>query len=166
MTNKSKWFLGCGLGCAGLLVLVVLTMIWGIFLVGDSRRGYETAEKTLKNLEEAFGAPGDFVPAADGSIPAERLEVFLDVREATQEYRADIAHFFSTIPANRDAARELDSRSFVEKMEGAAERMKATVGMGEDIGHLFEIRVFHPIRSVYRRRFLPQEGLSAVPGCP
>lgn len=140
VAKKSKWFLGCGLGCVGVLALVAITVIWGISLVRDSRRGYETAEKTRKSLEETYGAPGDFVPAADGTISRERLEIFMTVREATQESRTDIARFFSTIPASANNGRESDSRSFGERVESIFGRMKSAVGMGEDIGRMFEIR--------------------------
>lgn len=140
MEKKSGWLLGCGLGCAGLLALVVITIIWGISLVRDSRRGYETAEKTRGNLEAAFGAPGAFVPAADGTISPARMEIFLAVREATQESRTDIARFFSTIPTNRDAARQPEDRSFGQRAESVFGRMNSAVGMGKDIGRMFEIR--------------------------
>jgi hypothetical protein len=83
MTRKSNWLLGCGLGCAGLLIVVAIIIVWGISLGRSARRGFDTAEAMRKVLDEKFGAPGDFVPAADSSIPAARLEIFLAVREAT-----------------------------------------------------------------------------------
>ena len=140
MAIKSKWLWGCGLGCAGLLAIFVILAVLGASLIKDSRRGFEAAEATRRNLEERFGAPGDFVPVADGSIPAERLEIFLAVREATQEYRTHIIQFFSSIPMNGEAARELDARPFGEKMKSVFRTMGSDVGMGEDIGHLFEVR--------------------------
>jgi hypothetical protein len=140
MTRKSNWLLGCGLGCAGLLIVVAIIIVWGISLGRSARRGFDTAEAMRKVLDEKFGAPGDFVPAADSSIPAARLEILLAVREATQEYRTNIIHFFSDIPMNGDAGRELDAKPFGEKIGTIFQRMRSTVGMGEDIGHLFEAR--------------------------
>jgi hypothetical protein len=136
MAKKSNWLLGCGLGCAGLLAVIVIMAVWGISLLRDTRRGFETAEATRKNLDERFGAPGDFVPAADGSIPAERMEIFLAVREATQEYRTDIIHFFSGIPMRG----ELDDKPFGERVGSVFQTARSAIGMGADIGHLFETR--------------------------
>ena len=140
MTKKSNWLLGCGLGCAGLLALIVIIIAWGISLGRNARRGFDTAEATRRILEEKFGAPGDFTPAADGSIPDARLEIFLAVREATQEYRTNIIHFLSGIPMNGDAGRELDAKPLGEKIGTIFQRMRSAVGMGEDIGHLLEAR--------------------------
>jgi hypothetical protein len=140
MAKKSNWLLGCGLGCAGLLAVIVIMAVLGISLLRDTRRGFETAEATRKNLDETFGAPGDFVPAADGSIPAERMEIFLAVREATQTYRANIIRFFSLIPASPDAGQELDAKPFGEKITSIFQRVRSAVGISEDIGHLLETR--------------------------
>jgi hypothetical protein len=140
MAKKSKWLWGCGLGCAGLLAVFVILAVLGASLIRDSRRGFETAEATRRNLEERFGVPGDFVPAADGSIPAERLKIFLAARKATQEYCTHIIRFFSSIPMNGDARRELNARPFGEKIKSIFQTMSSAVGMGEDIGHLFEAR--------------------------
>ena len=38
-----------------------------------------SASRARDRLEARFGAPGDFRPAPDGAIPAERLRAFLDV---------------------------------------------------------------------------------------
>jgi len=140
MAKKSNWLLGCGLGCAGIVAVFVLLGILAGFLARDARRGFDTAVATRKNLEEKFGAPGDFTPAADGSIPAGRLEIFLSVREATQEYRAGIVRFFSTIPMNGGTGREIDTRPFGERMGTIFRSVRSAVGMGADIGHLLEAR--------------------------
>jgi hypothetical protein len=140
MAKKSKWLLGCGLGCAGFLVLIVLVVMVGISLRRTAMRSFEAAEAIRVDLEKQFGAPDDFVPAADGAIPAERLEIFLSVREATQEYRTRIARFFSSIPMDEETGQEPDSRPFREKVGTVFQRMKSAVGMSEDMGHLFEAR--------------------------
>jgi hypothetical protein len=140
MAKKSNWLLGCGLGCAGIIAVIVVLAVIGITLLRGTRRGFETAEATRKNLEAKFGAPGDFVPAADGSIPAVRLEIFLAVRDATQPYRSNITRFFLALPMDEDARRELDSEPLREKMGSVFHRMRSAIGMGEDIGHLFKTR--------------------------
>jgi len=140
MTKTSKWLAGCGLGCAGLLAVIIIVIAWGISLGRDARRGFDTAEATRRVLEEKYGSPGNFVPAADGSIPAERMEIFLQVREATQEYRTDIVQYFSTMPMNRDAGREFDAKPFGEKIRTIFQSVRSAAGMGEDIGHMFEAR--------------------------
>ncbi len=140
MTKKSNWLVGCGLGCAGLLAVAVIMIILGLSGLRGTRRGFETAEATRQNLEEKYGGPGDFIPPADGSIPPERLEIFLAVREATREYRDSIIRFFSGIPMNAGAGREFDSKPLGEKVGTILQSLRSGIGMGEDIGHLFEAR--------------------------
>lgn len=140
MAKKSKWLLGCGLGCGGFLLLFILIGAWGVFLVKDTMSGFQEAIETRKTLEAQFGEPGDFTPQPDGSISKERIEVFLEVREATQVDRTNIINFFSLIPMNDEEAQELDDQPFIEKMQSVLKITKSAIGLGADIGRLFDAR--------------------------
>jgi hypothetical protein len=140
MAKKSNWLLGCGLGCVGILAVIAVIVVIGIVLLRGTRTSFEAADVTRKNLETKLGAPGDFVPAPDGSIPAERLETFLAVRQATQKYRSDIIGFYSALPVDEDAGRAPDSEPLRDRVGSIFYRMRSAIGMGEDLGHLFEAR--------------------------
>lgn len=140
MSKKSNWLLGCGLGCAGLIAVIIIITIWGLSGLKDTRQGFDSAEEIRKNIEEKFGISGDFVPAADGSIPAERLKIFLAVRDATEEYRNNIIRFFESLPQGEADNMEFDSKPLGEKIGSIFQIFKSSIGMGSDIGYLLEAR--------------------------
>lgn len=140
MAKKSNWLLGCGLGCAGFLVVVILIGAWGVFLVKDTMSGFQEAIETRKTLEDQFGEPSEFTPQADGAILGERMEVFLAVRETTQAHRTNIIDFFKLIPMNDEESQELDDQPFMEKMLSIFKITKSAIGLGADIGHLIDAR--------------------------
>ena len=85
--TRSKVLTGCGIGC--LLAIVVMV---GLGWMGYrwARLAAEAADSALQSealLEERFGAVRDFRPPTDGRIPADRIEVFLEVREGMAAHR-------------------------------------------------------------------------------
>jgi len=85
MASKTpRWLLGCGLGCLIVFILGLgltgfgTVWVWGLF---DQVEG---AIEVRKEVEERFDRPETFTPEADGAIPPERLERFLDVRRALE----------------------------------------------------------------------------------
>jgi hypothetical protein len=140
MAKKSNWLLGCGLGFAGFLALTIFIGIWGISIRREAMRGFDNAAATRRNLEEKYGAAGDFLPAADGSIAPERLEIFLAVRKATQEDRDKISRSFSSARMNEVAPDESDAGPLGEKTKSIFQKLRSAVALGQDIGHLFETR--------------------------
>jgi len=94
-STTQKWFIGCGIGC-GLLILITAVIGGGIFFaVKDVVEDGKSIEESNNALVEAFGSPDEFTPAPDGSIAADRMEIFLTSRVETAESRnkmADILH--------------------------------------------------------------------------
>jgi len=82
--------MGCAFGCGALLLIVVAVGGVGAFLVGRSVKGVVSAFETQEQLVDRFGAPTDYVPPADGAIPADRMEIFLVVREALRPTRTEL----------------------------------------------------------------------------
>ncbi len=90
--NKySGWLAGCGLGCAGVIVVVVAIGVIGYLSVRKTVDQFQNASRTVSQVDEEFGRAQDFTPEADGRIPAERIQSFLAVREATRVSRERIA---------------------------------------------------------------------------
>ncbi len=106
---------GCAIGCAVVAVLVVLLMAIGGFQVARWMGNFDDAIETRASLEESYPTLETFQPALDGRIPAERLEVFLRVREGLRE--------------ECEALSEV-----VTSMDGAIGEMNALEEAGEDQG--------------------------------
>jgi len=76
-----KWFLGCGIGCGMMLLIGGGVGTCGYFQVKKIIDQAEGIEEKSAAVEARFGDPADFVPAADGTISPDRLEVFLSFRD-------------------------------------------------------------------------------------
>jgi hypothetical protein len=92
-----KWFVGCGIGC-GLMLLI----LGGVGTCGYF--GFKKLEEKIDGLEEnsdaiqaRFGDPADFVPALDGSVPADRMETFLAVRDEMTSYRLETSEILNSL---------------------------------------------------------------------
>lgn len=73
--NKRKGcLLGCGLAIALLVVAVIALWFGPLKYVRQAKQVEQTLVDTLSPVSE-------FVPAADGAIPSDRLELFLQVRQ-------------------------------------------------------------------------------------
>ena len=139
-SSAKNWLLGCGLSCLAVVVLVVAFGIgFGVWMRGKIR-GFEQAIDQQEQLEQRFGPDDAFVPWRDGAVPAERMESFLAVREATAEPRVKIAQFFAMLPESRQEQQQLDDSSFLEKLRFAMRVGSAGVGMAENTAAFLRAR--------------------------
>jgi hypothetical protein len=88
-STTRRWATGCGCGC-GLLALVLGLLGWGgyVFIrgfVGEAEKG----EAVMAEVRERHGSPSDFQPSPTGSLPPERVETFLRVRELMADTRRE-----------------------------------------------------------------------------
>ena len=101
-STTQKWFIGCGIGC-GFLILIIAIIVGGtIFAVKDVIKDGKSIEESNDALVEAFGTPDEFTPAVDGSISADRMEIFLKSREETTEPRTKMANILHTLDDESD----------------------------------------------------------------
>lgn len=77
----SKWLMGCGIGCAVVLILVIGFCAVGVRFMSQQFKEVGAAARSQEELLERLGDVEEFVPAADGSVPTDRMEVFFTVRE-------------------------------------------------------------------------------------
>ena len=139
-STAKNWLLGCGLSCLAVVVLVVALGIgFGVWMRGKMR-GFEQAIDQQEQLEQRFGRDDAFVPWRDGAVPAERMESFLAVREATAPPRAKIAEFFALLPESRERQQELDDSSVVEKLRFAMRIGSAGFGLAENTAEFLRSR--------------------------
>jgi hypothetical protein len=96
MTNQRtaesyhKWLLGCGIGCAAVIVLVIAIGLAGYFAAKHAVEDFKEIARTVEEVEKQHGAPTRYTPEPGGRIPADRMEAFLEVRRATSPVRAEI----------------------------------------------------------------------------
>ena len=88
---------------------VLFFIVSGVYFLLDSTRETKRLEQ---NLIDRFGWANDYTPAVDGSVPAERVEGFIRVREALQPACVDYQKAFDAIIAldKVDGSEELSSR--------------------------------------------------------
>lgn len=132
--------IGCGVGCLVLLIVGIALFAGGAVWFRGLTRDFADAAETREALEEEFGEPGDFTPAANGAIAAERMETFLAIRAATAESRAAVQHSFEVLPLSEDEAHELDEQGFFEKMGSVAGITSSAFGLAGRIGEFFVAR--------------------------
>ncbi|ANM30719.1 hypothetical protein ABI59_15740 [Acidobacteria bacterium Mor1] len=136
-----RWVLGCSAaGCGTVVLLVALFIGWSVMGVRSITKGFSDAVELRSEIEENFGGREGYVPPADGAVPADRMEAFLAVREATQPARDEIARVFGAFPTSEDQIRELDEAPTMDKLLAAWNMTGAAFGMGGSMGDLFAAR--------------------------
>jgi hypothetical protein len=101
-STTRKWLAGCGVGCGGLvLVLIVIGVIGSSLLMNQ----FDEAIATREELEQRFGEQADYTPPPDGAVGPERLEAFLAVREAAMTACASFTRTAADFRGMDDRAR-------------------------------------------------------------
>jgi hypothetical protein len=118
------------------LALVLGAVVW----IRGRMQGVDESIELREALEQRFGPSEDFVPWDDGAIPAERMERFLEVREATMPQRRAIASFFEMLPRDPAEVEQLESGSFLEKLGFVLRLGRAGVGMAEHVAEFLRTR--------------------------
>jgi hypothetical protein len=130
-----KWLIGCGAGCAGMILLSILVSVGGALFM---TRPMSRAVDAQRDLTAEYGAREAFTPPA--RLQPERVEVFLAVRREVMESCAQ----FEEIVGRFQAMEELDSGdgdpSAGEVFQGLKGVMGAVLGMGQAMGEVTQIR--------------------------
>lgn len=142
MSGKSRrWLAGCGIGCGVVVVLVIVGVVGGSFMMmGD----FKDAIGDRETLDQRYGGQGDFVPAADGAIPPERMEAFLAVRDSVMTFCDDFmatSAQFERMDALDEDAPKVEALSGVAGLTGEIFMMVPRMGrfFGARNGMLLEV---------------------------
>lgn len=126
------WLTGCGIGC---LLTLVAAIIAGSLLfraVKDTIGDFEQVSELQEQLRRDHGGLEDYVPPADGRIPAARLEAYLRVQETLKPAADDLA-------ANVAAMRALeDGEGF--SLGKVVTAVKGVRNLGSQLGRLLHDR--------------------------
>lgn len=132
-SSTKKWLIGCGIGCGAAVIIVALLAVGGVFFVKDIVKGFEESEALEEILVERYGAVREYCPFPTGTIKAERIEAFLEVRELTAEIRSKLEADLSILADEGETSDEKKSsgsvlakiKSGLGMVTGIADFMKA-----------------------------------------
>ena len=108
-TNSSKWLVGCGIGCGVVILIGIILIGVGYLFVKDTVSGFKETEASMKAIEEIHGDVEDFCPEPDGMIPAERIEIFLAVRDSMEWVGEEMVETLGTLVQDIDEVERRDS---------------------------------------------------------
>ena len=138
--KTSSWLIGCGVGCGLIVVAIIGLALGGTMYLKKLAGGFDRADAGRRVIEKEFGKPADFTPAPDGAVPADRLEAFLEVREASEQARKAVLGHIENLPVSESQAKELDSKPFFEKLVAVFSIGKSAFGMAARMGDLLASR--------------------------
>jgi hypothetical protein len=133
----SKWTLGCGVGCAAAVALVVLLGFSGILFVRSTISEFDEAIAARQRLEERFGPAETYVPPSGGRPSADRLEVFLAVRQDMAPAREAVIRSFSALE-NEKRARE--KRPWLRRLGDGLRMTRTGFGLGVELADFYTAR--------------------------
>ncbi len=89
-TSTKKWLLGCGIGCGAVIIIVIFLIVGGVVFIKNMVNIFEESEDVLKDLTVKYGNIEDYCPSPSGKISPERMEAFLETREAVRPVIEDL----------------------------------------------------------------------------
>lgn len=95
--GAKKWFVGCGIGCGVILLITLGVGTLGVLGVKKAVNRGENIEASFDTLRERYGRPGEFTPQPDGALAADRMEVFLDIRDGMTADRQAMGDLLRTL---------------------------------------------------------------------
>jgi hypothetical protein len=113
--GAKKWFIGCGIGCGVMLLILLGLGTVGFLGVKEAMNRGENMEASFDRLREEYGRPGEYTPPLDGVVPDDRMAAFLSIREAMAADRQKIG----------DILRTLDGHEVNGKKPGGIAKAKA-----------------------------------------
>jgi len=99
-STTRKWLLGCGGAFVALILVVVALIVVGAFILKQAVEDFEEADRSFEEVAERFGPISEYRAAPGGAIAAERLELFLGVRDEAEPARAVLDRHLLTLSDN------------------------------------------------------------------
>jgi len=136
----SIWLYGCGLGCAIVGIAVAAMLGAGMLYFKRIGTGFDKAISARRELDQRHGTPEAFVPWPDGSIPADRLERFLRVRQSLGPSREALTSAFARLPITPEQSAEFKNAHGLAKVLKALTVGKDAMGLAPAIAQFFGAR--------------------------
>lgn len=81
-SSTKKWLIGCGIGCAVVVLIAILLGLGGYLFIRNIVQGFEDSEAIMSMLTERYGRVEEYCPEPDGTLKSGRIEAFLAARDA------------------------------------------------------------------------------------
>ncbi len=118
--SGKKWFIGCGIGCGLMLLILGGVGTCGYFGVKKIQEQVEGMEENADAVQARFGDADDFVPELDGAIPAARMETFLAIRDDMAPVRNETSEILNVL--------DDDGGNWVAKAQAGMKMIPAMLG--------------------------------------
>jgi len=107
-SGTKKLVTGCVVGCLIVMLIGVVLVFGGYLGVKKMIRQAEETQRVMAQVTAEFGRVSDFVPPPSGSIPGERVETFLEVRELCGPERDALEMTLAQLSAAEESGGEDD----------------------------------------------------------
>jgi len=138
-----KWLIGCGLGCGFFVALGLGLGAAGWYGVRHVAKRAESIEAASDSLAVRFGPAEAYAPPIDGSLAADRLEAFLEVRRLMAPVRERTSRTLAVLDGSSGSgvpARIAAGVNFVPQLLSfVAERDRALLAAGMGTGEYLYI---------------------------
>ena len=134
-STTKKWLMGCGIGCAVIILILIVLGVGGYMFFKDLIGEFQEQEELMEILTERYGQINDFCPEPDGSIGPSRIEAFLSVRDAFAPFRDKLE-----ISMQELQARTGKSEVEVKKPKNIFEMVKLGFGLVPQIAEFMKFR--------------------------
>lgn len=133
--TTKKWLVGCGIGCAVIILLLIVLGIGGYVFFKNLIGDFQEQEELMITLTERYGEIRDFCPEPDGSIGPSRIEAFLAVRDAFAPFREKLEFSMRELQ-DRAGQSEVE----VKKPKNIFEMVKLGFGLVPQIAEFLKFR--------------------------
>jgi len=104
--SGKKWLLGCGIGCGSVIIITALAGTFAFKALKGVDKKMEDINATFTALEDRYGDRMAYEPQIDGSISADRMEVFLSIRETSQVSAFELSAILEQIESDISALKK------------------------------------------------------------
>lgn len=104
-SQASKWLIGCGIGCGVIILIGIIIAISAFFICRGTVMSFKQVKNTQEKLEERYGQIENFTPRPDGRIEAERIQIFLSVRDSMKSSIKELDTTFTRLETLDDEDR-------------------------------------------------------------
>lgn len=133
--TTKKWLVGCGIGCAVIVLIVIVLGVGGYMFFKNLVGEFQEQEELMEILTERYGQIDDFCPEPDGSIGPSRIEAFLSVRNAFAPFREKLEISMQELQ-DRTGKSEVE----VKKPKNIFEMVKLGFGLVPQIAEFMKFR--------------------------
>lgn len=133
--TTKKWLVGCGIGCAAIILILILLGVGGYVFFKNLIGEFKDQEELMATLTERYGEIADFCPEPDGSIGSDRIEAFLAVRDAFSPYQEKLESSMMELQ-NRVGKSEVE----VKKPKNVLEMIKLGFGLVPQVAEFMKFR--------------------------